>query len=63
MYLSTCDIEGLMTKLKDALGDEMYNDLMGSSSSSYSSSQYDDDDDFDWDKFEESTDNTADDPA
>ena len=62
-YLSTCDTEGLMTKLKDALGDEMYNDLMGSSSSSYSSSQYDDDDDFDWDKFEESTDNTADDPA
>jgi len=62
-YLSTCDTEGFMTKLKDTLGDEMYNDLMGSSSSSYSSSQYDDDDDFDWDKFEESTDNTANDPA
>jgi hypothetical protein len=66
-YLSSCDTEGFMTKLKDALGDEMYNSLMGGSTSSYSGgTQYDDeDDDFDWEKFEEenSAESTADQPA
>jgi hypothetical protein len=62
-YLSTCDTEGFMNKLKEALGDEMYNSIMGSSSSSYSSSQIDDDDDFDWDKFEEESENTSNQPA
>lgn len=61
-YLSTCDTEGFMNKLKEALGDEMYNSIMGSSSSSYSS-QIDDDDDFDWDKFEEESENNSNQPA
>ncbi|MCR5541685.1 MAG: hypothetical protein K6F71_12830 [Ruminococcus sp.] len=62
-YLSTCDTEGFMNKLKETLGDEMYNSIMGSSSSSYSSSQIDEDDDFDWDKFEEESENTSNQPA
>ena len=62
-YLSTCDTEGFMNKLKETLGDEMYNSIMGSSSSSYSSSQIDDDDDFDWDKFEEESENNSNQPA
>ena len=61
-YLSTCDTEGFMNKLKETLGDEMYNSIMGSSSSSYSS-QIDDDDDFDWDKFEEESENNSNQPA
>ncbi len=65
-YLETCDTEGFMNKLKENLGDEMYNSLFGSSSSSsYSSGSSSDDDDFDWEAFENeySTESTAEDRA
>lgn len=66
-YLTSCDTEGFMNKLKETLGDEMYNSLFGGSTSSYSgSSQYDyDDDDFDWEAFESenATESTSDQPA
>ncbi len=65
-YLETCDTEGFMNKLKENLGDEMYNSLFGSSSSSsYSSGSSSDDDDFDWETFENeySTESTAEDRA
>ena len=65
-YLETCDTEGFMNKLKENLGDEMYNSLFGSSSSSsYSSGSSSDGDDFDWEAFENeySTESTAEDRA
>ncbi|SFD06593.1 hypothetical protein [Ruminococcus albus] len=66
-YLTTCDTEGFMNKLKETLGDEMYNSMFGGSTSSYSSgSQYDyDDDDFDWEAFENetATESSSDQPA
>lgn len=74
-YLETCDTQGFMTKMKDTLGDEMYNSLFGGSASSYSSgsssyndSDYDydfdyDDDDFNWEDFDTATESSADKPA
>ena len=61
-YLEECDLEGFQNKMKEKLGDDMYNQLFSSASSAGSLSGYEtddddyeysfDDDDFDWDQFE-----------
>lgn len=59
-YSETCDIEGWQSKLKDALGDELYSSLFGSSySSSYDYDMDTDSYDFSQYDFEESTSSTA----
>ena len=61
-YLEECDLEGFQNKMKEKLGDDMYNQLFSGASSAGSLSSYEtddddyeysfDDDDFDWEQFE-----------
>ena len=61
-YLQGCDLEGFQTKMKDALGEEMYNSLFGAAAGGGYGDDYpefdpnnvveDFDDDFDWEQFD-----------
>jgi hypothetical protein len=61
-YLNGCDIDGWLEKVKAALGDELYNEIFGSSYDyddySYDDYSYDDDDynydydDYDWSDYD-----------
>ena len=71
-YLEECDMEGFQSKMKETLGDDMYNNLFGGSASSAGSQySYDDDEDydfddedFDWEQFESEMNETeTDEPA
>lgn len=52
-YLESCDTEGFTNKIKDAMGEEMYNMMFGGTMYGNTPDyQIEEDDDFDWEKFE-----------
>lgn len=60
-YLQGCDLEGFQTKMKDALGEELYNSMFGAAAGGYDDDYpefdpnnvvEDFDDDFDWEQFD-----------
>ena len=67
-YLESCDTEGFMNKIKDAMGEEMFNAMFGGADAygSGNNVEYnfdDENDDFDWEQFETELDEAAKDEA
>lgn len=53
-YLESCDVDGFLEKVKDSLGEDLYNELFVGSYGGYDDFDYDYDwdDDFDWDDYD-----------
>ena len=67
-YIESCDTEGFMNKIKDAMGEEMFNAMFGGADAygSGNNVEYnfdDENDDFDWEQFETELDEAAKDEA